>query len=221
MPFITYNGRKIWVDNSVSERNHSYYAGMGWKNDAEKKAYDLKRQEQGRIASEKHRQQRIKRQQKAEEKYQAKIIEKHGSMENYINKVRAKDKITVDKINKVKASPKLAKANQNYALTGSKYYKQNMANIDNPDAPYLDSIHCPNCSQRLGNSIDPCPLCSKESRHDHYGSSIYGYMLSHPSDPRWLLPKYNKSKFAPNENSSAEFALNERRKNAGNLDSLR
>ena len=60
------------------------------------------------------------------------------------------------------------------------------------------------------------PLCKDRSLNH-----IYGYMLSHPNDPRWLLPKYNNSKFTPNENLHAESSLNERRSNGGNLDSLR
>lgn len=165
---------------------------------------------------ERHRKETIARQAKADKKYEDRITEKYGSMENYLNKMTERDRVQSEKIKAVQDSPQLAKANQNYALTGSKYYKQNMANSDNPDAPYLDSIHCANCSQRLGNSITPCPLC-KNSSLNH----VYGYMLSHPNDPRWLLPKYNNSKFAPNENLHAEFSLGERRKNAGNLDSLR
>jgi hypothetical protein len=163
----------------------------------------------------------VTRQRKANEKYDAKIIAKYGSKENYFNQRYDKLKAKQDEIERIKASPKLLKANQNFAITGSKYYKQTICNLDNKDAPYCDSIHCPNCSQRLGNSIDPCPICPKESRHDHYGASVYGSMLKNPSDKRWLLPKYNKSKFAPNENSSAEFHLNERRSNAGNLDDLK
>ncbi len=216
MPFITYQGRKIWVDNSVSERNHHFFASMGWKNQGERDDYQKRVDENSKLAYERHRQRTYKRQQKANEKYEAKINEKHGSMENYLNKVVAKDKITNAKINAVAESPQLAKANRNTALTGSKYYKQNMANQGNPDAPYLDSIHCANCSQRLGNSISPCPLCKNQSlKH------IYGYMLSHPSDPRWLLPKYSENRFNHPSEAKGLQALSDRKRDAGNLDDLR
>ena len=216
MPFITHNGRKIHVDSSVSPRNQEFFASMGWKNQADRDEYQRKVDESNRKAFERHRKKTIARQAKAKEKYENRINEKYGSMKNYLDKMTERDRVQSEKIKAVQDSPQLAKANRNYALTGSKYYKQNMANSDNPDAPYLDSIHCANCSQRLGNSITPCPLC-KNSSLNH----VYGYMLSHPNDPRWLLPKYNNSKFAPNENLHAEFSLGERRKNAGNLDSLR
>lgn len=165
---------------------------------------------------ERHRKRTIARQEKADKKYKDRITEKYGSMKNYLDKMTERDRVQGEKIKAVQDSPQLAKANRNYALTGSKYYKQDMANTENPDAPYLDSIHCANCSQRLGNSITPCPLCKDRSLNH-----IYGYMLSHPNDPRWLLPKYNNSKFTPNENLHAESSLNERRSNGGNLDSLR
>jgi len=165
---------------------------------------------------ERHRKRTIARHEKADKEYEDRITEKYGSMKNYLDKMTERDRVQDEKIKKVQDSALLAKANRNYALTGSKYYKQTMANTGNPNAPYSDSIHCANCSQRLGNSITPCPLCKDRSLNH-----IYGYMLSHPNDPRWLLPKYNNSKFAPNENLYAESSLAERRKYGGNLDSLR
>lgn len=216
MPFITHNGRKIHVDSSVLPRNQEFFASMGWKNQADRDEYQRKVDESNRKAFERHRKRTIARQEKADKKYNDRIIEKYGSMKNYLDKMTERDRVQSEKIKAVQDSPQLAKANRNYALTGSKYYKQDMANTENPDAPYLDSIHCANCSQRLGNSITPCPLCKNRSLNH-----VYGYMLSHPNDPRWLLPKYNNSKFAPNENLHAESSLNERRSNGGNLDSLR
>ena len=189
---------------------------MGWKNQADKDAHQKRVDENSKLAYEKHRKRTIARQAKAKEKYDVRIKEKWGSEENYLNHAVEKDRISNEKIKAVSESPQLAKANRNVALTGSKYYKVGMANHGNSDAPYQDSIHCANCSQRLGNSITSCPLCKDKSLNH-----VYGYMLTHPSDPRWLLPKYNNSKFAPHENLHAESSLGERRKDAGNVDDLR
>ena len=159
----------------------------------------------------------VKRRKESQERWEKQILAKYGSFENYKNQYNVKIRAKVAEIKRVKENPKVAQeVSREYALTGSKYYKQNMANMDNPKAPYLDSIHCANCSQRLGNSITPCPLCGNKSlKH------IYGYMLSHPSDPRWLLPKYNQNKFNHPSETTGLQGLSERMKDAGDVSDLK
>lgn len=158
---------------------------------------------------------------KRDERSQArkdKIIEKYGSMENYINQVRLKEDQLIEDLKKIRDNPMLQKANRNYALTGSKYYKTN--------TEYgMDSIHCSRCTQRLGNSFNSCPVCLNNS------IPIYGKMLGNPQDPRWLLPEYNNNAFnnferpSPynryeNKPTSAENKLKDRMSNFGDTSDL-
>ena len=147
------------------------------------------------------------------------IIAKYGSKENEMKHYLEKERKELEKIKQVKENPKLAKANRDYALTGSKYYKMQ-------SGQGIDSIHCPNCSQRLGNSISSCPVCGDQAIR-----AIYGKMLKDPSDKRWLDPRYQQNKFRKFDwnpysghhqvPSYAEKQLKDRQNDAGNLDDLR
>jgi len=167
----------------------------------------------------------VTRQKKAHDKYDAKIIAKYGSHENHISAVIAKEKIMLAEIKRVKENPKVAKeVSRKYALTGSKYYKLQ-------SGQGMDSIHCPNCSQRLGNMMDACPICPRNQSHDHYSVHIYGKMLDNPADPRWQEPAYRNNKFKnyqftgsegyTNQPSTAEYFMRERQKDAGDLSDLK
>lgn len=158
------------------------------------------------------------RRKKANDEWNNKIIARYGSMENYINEKNKRDRELYERVDKIRNDPKLAKANRDFALTGSKYYKMQTGKG-------MDSIHCNNCTQRLGNSIDSCPICGNSSVEP-----IYGQMLKNPNDRRWLEPTFQNNKFRnlqftgsgyTNQPSSAEYYLKERMKDAGNLDDLK
>ena len=136
----------------------------------------------------------------------------------FLENKKAENKKLIELAKAIKSDPKVAQANRDYAITGNKYYKER-GEIGYPK----DSIHCSTCLQRLGGMSYPCPF-------GHGYDFIYGKMMNDPSDKRWSLPRYNKSKFVTEyhdslghhvERSFAEQQLNERMKDGGNVDDFK
>lgn len=106
--------------------------------------------------------------------------------------------------NAIKSDPKVAKANQNYAIIGNKYYKER--------TPLgMDSIHCSKCLQRLGGMSYPCPF-------GHGYDFVYGKMINNPADKRWDEPQFKKK---TSDVSFAEQQLKERMKDGGSVENLK
>lgn len=93
-------------------------------------------------------------------------------------------------------------ADRNKALTGSPYYK-----LDG------QKIFCIDCGQRLGNMIDPCPICDRQTVY------VYESMLHNPADPRWMRPQYRK-RFMESQEQIALNGLKDRQRSINDADDL-